>query len=98
MSESYAQGDSSRIIPLACDISSFDSVHKFADNLQKVGSNSIDVACLNAGICTARGSEPQFTKDNLELTVCHQSFCRQLSLDASHCKPHESRGAGSRDC
>ena len=74
VSESCSQGDSSRIVPLACDVSSFDSIHKFADNLEKEATNGIDVACLNAGICTARGSEPQYTEDNLELTVATNHF------------------------
>ena len=36
--ESCVQGDSSRIVPLACDVSSFDSIHKFADNLAERGN------------------------------------------------------------
>lgn len=98
VSESCVQGDSSRIVPLACDVSSFDSIHKFADNLEKEATNGIDVACLNAGICTARGSEPQYTEDNLELTVATNHFGGNFLFDASHRTPHESRRAGCSDC
>jgi hypothetical protein len=59
VTESYTQGDSSRMVPILCDVSSFDGIRKFSNDLHKEVKDGIDVVCLNARICTAKGLEPQ---------------------------------------
>ena len=74
VAESFAEGDSSRIVPLACDVSSLNSVREFSKDLREKATDGIDVLCLNAGICTAKNSKVTYTEDDLELTVATNHF------------------------
>lgn len=71
------------IFPMVCDHSCFDSVRQFCEEMKnelrllsesegrKIG---IDVLCLNAAILLGEDTKPQFTKDNLELTIQTNHF------------------------
>jgi len=55
-------------------MSSFQNINNFSKDLHEKAKDGIDVACLNAGICTAKNSSPSFTEDGLELTVATNHF------------------------
>lgn len=69
--------------PMACDHSSLESVRQFCQELtatlKMIGERDgetvgIDVLCLNAAILLGEGSEAEFTKDELELTMQTNHF------------------------
>ncbi|GAX20464.1 hypothetical protein FisN_22Hh032 [Fistulifera solaris] len=81
-------------IPLACDHCSFESIRQFNDELRrqldetyhpsKWAFNGIDVLCLNAAVLQAPESQPQFTKDGLEVTFQTNHLAPFLITNLTH--------------
>lgn len=85
VSEVAAQipNDERKLFPVVCDHSKLQSVRQFCtymnEHLQKESDASgqrvgIDVLCLNAAIFLGEDSTPQYTEDNLELTIQTNHF------------------------
>mmetsp|Transcript_12129 Transcript_12129/g.15120 ORF Transcript_12129/g.15120 Transcript_12129/m.15120 type:complete len:345 (+) Transcript_12129:121-1155(+) len=69
-----SEKDESLLVPFACDVSSFSSIRALSDELHRQNM-SIDVLCLNAGMCTARNSQPEYTEeDGWEITLATNHF------------------------
>lgn len=67
---------SSNLIPIGCDFTSFKSIKDFPTklNTELKEDVKIDVVCLNAGMCSSRGSEPTYTEDGIETTLATNHF------------------------
>ena len=62
----HGDTSSGSLIPAECDLASFDSIKKFANDLSL---ETLDVVCLNAGLSLDQyGKEIQRTKEGFELT------------------------------
>lgn len=75
--------DDKSLFPVVCDHSSLESVRTFCEDLinrlrgesEKAGRKvGIDVLCLNAAVFVGEDSAPQYTEDNLELTMQTNHF------------------------
>lgn len=74
--KSFKEDNPSNLIPIGCDFTSFKSINDFPTRLKTELSEDtkIDVVCLNAGMCAARGSEPAYTEDGIETTLATNHF------------------------
>jgi protochlorophyllide reductase len=73
--------DADAIQTFGCDMSSFESVRECSSKIHDAmgsggaGGAGIDVMCLNAGMCMARGAPaPAITPDGIELTLATNHF------------------------
>lgn len=70
----------SSIYTFGCDMSSLSSIRTFSDDIHATidsdgKDGGIDVMCLNAGMCLARGvTVPQYTSDGIEVTLATNHF------------------------
>jgi short chain dehydrogenase len=70
-----------RLVPAECDLTSLDSIQRFAAELPKsIDSRSIDSLCLNAGISrNTAATDVARTREGFELTgTCSSVVCRSL--------------------